>query len=250
MKTIDLKVEMREGVGKKATKAVRRAEKIPAILYGRATQPTPLVVGQKEFHRVTHTKAGANVLINLKVEGAKAKKDSTCLIKEVQRNPVTDEIYHVDFTAVSLTEKIRVKVPLSIKDADQAIGMKEGGILDWVHHEIEVECLPTEIPERIETSVKHLKIGDSIHLKELGLPPNVTPLLEGDEVVIALHPPEKEEEAPKPAEGAAEPEVIEKGKKEKPEEGAEAAAPEKAEKAQEKAPKPEKSEKPEKAEKK
>ncbi len=244
MKTIELKVEIRETVGKKATKAVRRAEKIPAILYGRTTKPTALVVGQKEFHRVTHTKAGANVLINLQVEGSKTKKDSTCLIKDVQRDPVTDLIYHVDFTAVSLTEKIRIKVPLSIKDAEQAVGVKEGGVLDLVHHEIEVECLPTEIPERIETSVKHLKIGDAIHLKELEFPPNVTPLLEADEVVVALHPPRKEEEAPA-AEGAAEPEVIEKGKKEKPEEGAEAGAPEKAEKAP--APKPEKSaEKPEK----
>jgi len=157
---------------------------------------------------------------------------------------VTDEIYHVDFAAVSLTEKIRVKVPLTIKDAQEAIGVKEGGVLDVVHHEIEVECLPTEIPERIEVSVKQLKIGDSIHLKELGIPRSVAPLLEAGEVVIALHPPEKVEEVAPPAEVAAEPEIIEKGKKEKPEEAAEA-APVKPEKAQ----KPEKPEKPEKAEK-
>lgn len=249
MKTIDLKAEVRKAVGKKAAKATRRDEKIPAILYGRSTKATPVAVSRKEFHRATHTKAGGNVLITLKVEEAKSKKDTTCLIKEVQRDPVTDEVFHVDFAAISLTEKIRIKVPLMIKDADQAVGVKEGGVLDLVHHEIEVECLPTEIPERLETSVKHLKIGDAIHLKELEFPPNVTPLLEADEVVIALHPPQKEEEVAPPAEAAAEPEVIEKGKKEKPEEGAEA-APEKAEKPQEKAAKPEKTEKPEKPEKK
>lgn len=245
MKTIELKAQAREVLGKKATKAVRREDQIPAILYGQGVKPIPLKVTQKEFYRVTHTKARGNVLISLKIDGEKAKKDkdTTCLIKEVQRNPITDEIYHVDFTAISLTEKIRIKVPLVIKDAEQAIGVKEGGVLDLVHHEIEVECLPTEIPERLESSVKNLKIGDSIHIKELEFPPNVTPVLEPDEVVVALHPPQKVEEVAPAAEAAAEPEVIEKGKKEKPEE-AEAAA------AAEKAPKPEKAEKPEKTEKK
>ncbi len=238
MKTIELKVEPRAVVGKKAAKSTRREGKIPAILYGKSVKPTPLAVSEKEFHRVTHTKAGGNVLIGLKVDGAKSGKDTTCLIKEVQRDPVTDQIFHVDFTAISLTEKIQIKVPLAVRDADQAIGMKEGGVLDVVHHEIEVECLPTQIPERIEVSVKQLKIGDAIHLKEIALPQGVIPLLSGDEVVITLHPPQKEEEAV-PAEGVTEPEVIEKGKKEKPEEGAEAAPA-----------KPEKAEKPEKSEKK
>ncbi len=220
MKTIELTVEVREKVGKKAAKAVRRAEKIPAILYGRNVKPTPLAVGKKELHRATHTKAGSNALITLKMEGSKVK-DTTCLIKEVQRDPVTDELVHVDFTAVSLTEKIKVKVPLVVKDMEQAVGVKEGGVLDVVHHEIEVECLPTEIPERIEVSAKALKIGDSIHLKDLSIPKGATPLLDPEDVVIALHPPEKVEEVAAPAEGTTEPEVIEKGKKEKPEEGAE-----------------------------
>lgn len=241
MKTIELAVEVREKVGKKAVKAIRREEKIPAILYGRTVKPTPLAVSVKEFHRVTHTKAGSNVLINLKLDQGKSKKDTTCLIKDVQRNPVTDEIYHVDFAAISLTDKIRIKVPLVVRDGAAAIGVKEGGVLDLVHHEIEVECLPTEIPERIETSVKHLKIGDAIHLKDLEIPRGATPLLGPDEVVVILHPPQKEEEAAPPAEGAAEPEVIEKGKKEKPEEGAE--APAVAEKPEKAAKTPEKSEK-------
>jgi large subunit ribosomal protein L25 len=113
-----------------------------------------------------------------------------------------------------------------------------------VQHEIEVECLPTEIPERLEVSIKELKIGDAIHVRELPLPPQVTPLLGPEEVVISLHPPQKEEVAPPAEAAAAEPELIEKGKKEKPEEGAEAPAekPVKAEKT-EKAEKPEKPEK-------
>ncbi len=241
MKSIELQVELREGVGKKLVKALRREEKIPAILYGRGIDSTPLSVGKKDFHLATHTKAGANALINLKIQGAKGKKETTCLIKEVQRDPVSDEIDHVDFAAVSLTEKIRVNVSIVVKEIEESIGVKEGGILDQVHHEIEVECLPTQIPDRIEVSAKALKIGDAIHIKELILPSGVTPILEAEEVVVSLHPPRKEEEvaAAPAAEGVTEPEVIEKGKKEKPEEGAEA-APEKAEK------KPEKTEKAEK----
>ena len=248
MKTIELKAELRESVGKKFTKAVRREGRIPAILYGRGVDPTPLAVGQKDLHQATHTKAGANALINLKITGAKAKKETTCLVKEVQRDPISDSIYHVDFVAVSLTEKIRVKVPLVVRDAAEAIGVKDGGVLDVVHHEIEVECLPTKIPERLEVSVKELKISDAIHLKEIQFPSDVTPLLEAEEVVVTIHPPMKEEAPPPPAEGAAEPEVIEKGKKEKAEEGApEAAAAPAAEKppAVEK-PKAEKAEKPQK----
>ena len=245
MKTIELNVEVRKALGKKAAKAVRRAEKIPAILYGRTTPPAPLAVHQKEFHRVTHTKAGGNVLISLKVEGEKQTKDTPCLIKDVQRDPVTDKILHVDFAAVSLTEKIKVKVPLTIKEFEQSSGIKDGGVLDVVHHEIEVECLPAEIPEKFEVSVKNLKIGEAIHVKELAIPANVTPLLDAEEVVVTLHPPLKEEEAASPpAEGGTEPEVIEKGKKEKPEEGAETAGG--AASKQEKAEKPEKPEKPEK----
>jgi large subunit ribosomal protein L25 len=238
MKTIELQVEVREGVGKRLVKAVRREGKIPANLYGRGIDPTPLAVTKKAFFDATHTKAGANALISLKIQGAKTKKDTTCLIKEVQQNPVTDAIVHVDFAAVSLTEKIRVNVSIVVRDAENSHGVKEGGILDVVHHEIEVECLPTDIPDRIEVSGKDLKIGDTVHVKELTLPSGVVPILEGDEVVVALHPPRKEEEvvALPAAEGATEPELIEKGKKEKPEEAAEAAPakPEKAEKPEKK----------------
>lgn len=223
MKTIELKAEHREGTGKKIAKGMRREGKIPAILYGKKIKPVSLAVNEKEFHKATHTKAGSNALISLLVEGAKAGKDNTCLIKEVQRHPVTDQVLHVDFAAVSLTEKIKVKVHLAVRDMEEAAGIKEGGVLDVVHHEVEVECLPVDIPEKIEFSVKQMKIGDAVHVKELTFPKGVTPVLDADEVVIALHPPQKEEEpAEAAAEGAAEPEVIEKGKKEK-EEGAEAA---------------------------
>lgn len=217
MATVNLAATPRPKTGKQAAKQVRRIGFVPGNLYGHGMKPLALQVNSRELSQALHTKAGENVVITLQVEGVKLK-ESTCLIKELQHNPVSDKIDHVDFTVISLTEKIDVKVPLIIKGTEEAPGVKEGGILDVIHHEIEVECLPTEIPEKIEIDVKAMKIGDTIHLKDIQLSKGVVCKLDAEEVLVALHPPAKEEEpaAAVTAEGAAaptEPEVIEKGKK-------------------------------------
>ena len=222
MATMKLAAKVREKVGSQAAKAVRRADAVPVTLYGHGMKPLSLQVGQKDLHLALHTKAGENVVLSLQVDGVKLK-ESTCLIKEIQHNPVTERIDHLDLTVISLTEKIDVKVPLVILHAADAPGIKEGGVLDTVHHEIEVECLPTEIPEKIEINVKAMNIGDAIHAADLKLPAGVKCKLEADEVIVALHPPAKEE-VPAEDTGLAEPEVIEKGKKIEGEEAAPAAA--------------------------
>lgn len=219
MATVNLGAKPRTTTGKQATKATRREGFVPANLYGHGMKPMPLQVGARELFTVLHTKAGENVVISLKVEGVQLK-ESTCLIKELQHDPVTDKIQHVDFTVISMTEKIDVKVPVVTAHAEEAVGVKEGGVLDVIHHELEVECLPTDIPEKIVIDVKAMKIGDALHVKDITMPKGVTCKLDADDVVIALHPPAKEEAAGEEA-APGEPEVIEKGKK--PEEGAEAA---------------------------
>ena len=213
MNRIELKAKKREETGKKSAKAIRNAGGVPIILYGHGIQPLSVEVSKRDLQQVLHTKAGGNVVINLAVEGVKLK-ESTCRIKEIQYNPVTDEITHVDLTVISMTEKIAVKIPVVMKNAEVALGVKENGILDLVHHEIEIECLPTQIPEKIEVDVKELNIGESIHVRDLNLPSGVTCLIEVEEAVIALHPPRVEEEPEPSEEAASEPEVIEKGKKE------------------------------------
>lgn len=223
MQKINLAAKPRTESGKQASKRDRRAGLVPATIYGHGMQPLSLAVGNRELNQALHTKAGENVLIELKVEGVKLK-ETTCLIKDIQHNPVTDEIAHVDFTVISLTEKIDVKVHLTVLHTEEAAGIKEGGVLDVIHHEIEVECLPTDIPEKIEVDVKDMKIGDSVSAAELKLPKGVVCKLPAEEIIVALHPPAKEEEPA--AEGAAtEPEVIEKGKKVEAEEGEAAPAP-------------------------
>lgn len=220
METLQLAAKKRDLTGKKGAKASRRREAIPAILYGHGMKPLAVEVGYREFKTALHTKAGENVLINLNVEGVKLK-ESTCLIKDIQHNPVTEHIDHIDFTVVSLTEKITVKVHITTIHADEAAGIKEGGILDIVHHEIEIECLPTQIPDKVEINVKDMKINDAVHAKDLKLAAGIVVKLPADEVIVAIHPPAKEEAVSAEAE-ATQPEVIEKGKKVDAEEGASA----------------------------
>ena len=220
MQIVNLAVNQRSFRGSKKARALRREGKVPGIVYGHGMEPVSLEVTRKSLLSTLHTKSGTNVIVNLQLEGLRLK-ESTCLIRELQRNPVTDEISHVDFTVISMTEKIQVDVPVEVTHSDEAPGVKEGGILDVVHHEIKVECLPTQIPEAIVIDVRALKINDSIHAGELKLPEGVTCLLDANDVVVAVHA-MKEEKVEEAAEaGAAEPEVIEKGKK--PAEGEEAA---------------------------
>lgn len=223
MARVNLAASVREKIGKQGSKQVRRDGFIPATVYGHGIKPLSLKVAQKELWAALHTKAGENVVLNLQVEGV-SLKESTCLIKEIQNNPITDKISHVDFTIISMTEKIAVKVPLVTIHVDEAAGVKEGGVLDIVHHEIEVECLPTAIPEKIEVDVKAMAIGDAIHASELKMPEGVTCKFEADEVIVSLHPPMKEEAASEEV-SPTEPEVIEKGKKPVEGEEGEAAAP-------------------------
>ncbi len=235
MKTVELKAKAREGVGKTAAKKVRAEGGIPANVYGTNFKPLSILVDRKEFQAVTHTQAGGNVLILLKIEG---DKEQNVLIKEIQRHPVSEAVDHVDFNVISLTEKIRAKVPVHEKGT--AAGIKEGGVLDHAHREIEVECLPTEIPDKVEINVENLKINDAVHVRDLVLPAGVTCVLNPDEVILKVLPPQKEEVAPEavPGEAAAEPEVITAKKpvegEAAPTEGSKAAAPKKEQKAPEK----------------
>ena len=221
MATMKLAAKVREKVGSQSSKQARRAGFIPVTLYGHGMKPLSLRIGLKAFRQSLQTKAGENVVLDLQVEGVKLK-ESTCLIKAIQHNPVTDEITHVDFTVISLTEKIQVKVPVVAEGGEEAVGVKEGGVLDVIHHEIEVECLPTEIPEKITVDVRALKINDSLSVADLVIPKGVTCLLPAEEVIVAVHPPAKEEVKSAEEGAPSEPEVIEKGKK--PEEGEEGAA--------------------------
>jgi len=213
MATLNLKGERREGVGKSVTRKLRQAGRIPAVYYGRGEEPMPLVVSLRDLLDLIERAEGSNVIVDLKVEGDTGA-DKKALIREIQRDPVGGNILHLDLQHISLTERITVEVPVVL--VGTPTGVKDGGgILEHLLREVEVECLPTDIPARLEADVTALQIGDSLHVSDLR-EDRVTIKTEAGRAIAAVVPPEVLEEA-KPAEEAAvaEPEL---GKEKKGEE--------------------------------
>lgn len=225
MEKVMLKAEARNGTGKRIAKDLRKQGLIPANVYRQGKSAINLQVATSDLEEILHTKAGENVIITLKIAGP-SSKDKTVLIKEIQREPIKDGILHVDFNEISLTEALKVNVPLVSRG--EPVGVKiDGGILEHVMRELHIECLPTEIPEKIEVDVSELKIGDAIFVKNIKVPKSVKVLTDPELIAMIVKAPKVE--VPKEeviAEGAAEPELIRKKKEEEaPEEGAAAPAP-------------------------
>lgn len=229
MEKVILKVETREGSGKRSAKDLRNKRLIPAVVYKGGKDAVKLQLAVADLVAVLHTKAGENVIVTLKVSGGDSKaKDKTVVIKEIQREPIKGQILHVDFNEISLTDTLKVNVPLAAHGEPE--GKKDGGTLEHVMWEIHIECLPTDIPEKIEVDVSKLKIGEAIYVKNIAVPEGVKVLTDPELIAMIVKPPKvevpKEEVA---AEGATEPELIRK--KKEVEEGAEEAKKEEAPKA-------------------
>lgn len=213
MAVIALSGTPRERLGKGGARTARREGKIPAVLYGHGETPVPVSIVARDLDLALREHKGGNPIVHLAVSGG----EYTALIRDVQYDPMTHHILHLDFQHISLTETIEVKVNVHLTGIPT--GVKDGGgILETILREIEVRCLPTAIPASIDVDVSALNIGDSIHVRDLSVP-NVTILADADSTVATVVPPTVMEEKPAEAavEGApaaAEPEVITKGKKE------------------------------------
>ena len=246
MEKVILKAEIREETGKAKVKKLRKNNIVPAVVYKSGKESVNIKVKARDLLEVLSTSAGENVLITLKVGGKKEARDLTCIIKEIQRDPVKEDIIHVDLNEISLTEKLKVKVPVHSRGEAEGV-VKDEGVLEHVLWEVEIECLPTQIPEKIEVEVGAMKIGDTVYVKDLPVPPGVQILNDPELTVLSVAPPAKEELPEEvPAEGAEEPEVIVKGKKEEAEEEAAPEGKEKKPAKEEAAPKAPKSAKEEK----
>jgi len=231
MEKVVLSAETREEKGKTKVKELRKQDVVPAVVYKGGADATALKIKRDELVDVLHTSAGENVIITLKVKGDK-KKERTCIIKEIQKHPVKEDIMHIDLNEISLTEKIKVKIPVNPHGEAEGVA-KDGGVLDHPLWEIEIECLPTDIPEKIQVEVASMKIGDTVLVKDLDIPSDVTVITDPEITVLSVVPPAKEEVVEEvPSEEGAEPEVIKKGKKEEEEipEGGEVKPDEKAKK--------------------
>lgn len=196
-----LNLSVRQDTGKKIARQVRRAGAIPGIFYTHGQNAIPVAVEEKALRTVIVSKAN---LIDLKFTDGRVEK---CVIREVQRDPLSSRLLHVDLMGIKLTEKIRVKVAVRLNGAPA--GVKEGGTLQAMLRELEVECLPLDIPEAVTVDVSHLKIHDTIHVSDLQIE-KVRILNDPAHVVATVLPP-KLEETPAAADATtekAEPEVI------------------------------------------
>jgi|UniRef100_A0A7C6A889 large subunit ribosomal protein L25 len=211
-----IKAEIRDRRGKSAVRNLRRDGLVPAVLYGRKMQPINLVIKEKEFLRLLEEIKGHSPIIELELPEEKAK----CVIKLIQRHPISLKLLHVDFQKVQAQEKIQVAVPVILTGVEKSIGVKAGGILEHTLREIPLKAEVDKIPEHIEIDISNLKLGHSIHIADLKLP-GVEFALPTDTVIVSVLAPRKVEEVVTPvaAEEMKEPEVItEKKKEEEPSE--------------------------------
>jgi large subunit ribosomal protein L25 len=223
MSEITINAEIRKELGKRA-KALRAQGKVPGIYYGHGKKNIPLAMNELTLRPLYKT--SATHVINLNLDDGSSH---TCILRDIQFDPVTDRPIHFDLFGLSENEELMIEVPVVVKGT--AKGVKDGGTLQHVLHRVKVSCLPKFIPDHIEVNVESLEINKSIHVRDLSIP-NVKILENENSTVVAVVPPTvlKEAEAAAPVEAAApaEPEVIARGKK--TEEGAEAPASEKEKK--------------------
>ncbi len=217
MKEVVLKVRPREKRGKEYAKKLRKNGFIPAVVYGPETPSVPLEIETHSFSALLRGGLAENILITLTM-GDQKDGGRKVLIREIQRDPVKGNVLHVDFHEISLTKKLTIQVPIHLVGTPE--GVKDGGILQHVLRELEIECLPTAIPEKIEVDVGNLKIGDSIHVADVKLE-KVEILSDPQSSIVTVVPPTVFKEAEvAPAVTEEEPEVItEKKEGEEEEEG-------------------------------
>lgn len=207
----------RQELGSRASVRLRKAGLVPAVLYGHKRDTVPLSVPFKEIERVV---AAGSRMVNLEIGGVQ----ELALLKEVQYDSMGDELLHVDLARVAIDEKVTVRVPVELHGL--AKGVASGGTLDHVVKDIEVVCLPHDIPEKIRVEIAGLDIGQMIYVRDIQLPPGVECRLDPGTVVAVVHAPTEAKEVAPAEAGPAEPEVIgrkaaEEGEEEEEEEGEE-----------------------------
>jgi len=201
MDQIELNVTRRESDGKSAARRLRRQGMVPAIIYGKGFDAQPVAVEARELARLFAAGLHGTSLLRLHLDGKASRNSPLVMIKEVQRNPLTGQLLNVDFHKISLTEKVTAQVPIVLQGESPA--MRLGGTLEHLLREVEVECLPTEIPDHFEVEVSHLEMGHSIHVRDLAVPSGVTVVTGPDEVIAVMAAP-RVVEAAAPAEAAVE----------------------------------------------
>jgi large subunit ribosomal protein L25 len=190
LETLEIEVNAREPGSKHQARRLRREGKIPAVLYGPKVQPLPLELNRKDFSNRVAGLEGSH-LVRMKSASANLA-DKVALVKEMQYHPITGDVIHADFYEVDLTARIEVSVPLHF--VGKGAGVVRGGILQPIVREIQVECLPLDIPQYFNVDVSGLDIGDSVHIEDLPMPEGVTAVYDSNFALVTVATPTVEEE--------------------------------------------------------
>ena len=218
-----LEAKARDTFGKNEARRTRASGLVPAVLYGvtaegGSSEATPIAVNPKALLRILHSDSGLNTLISLKLAGG---GDARVLVREFQVDPLSRQVLHADFYRVRMDRVIRVPIPVVVKGEPKGV-KQQGGILEFIRREIEVECLPADIPEHVEVDVSELMLHEGIRVRQIAADPKWKNVSDPDMMIVHVIMP-KAEEVAAPADAAAvaavpavpaEPEVIKKGKKE------------------------------------
>jgi large subunit ribosomal protein L25 len=214
-----LEAQARDTFGKNEARRTRRGGLVPAVLYGASgdgsgKDATPIAVNPRTLLRILHSESGVNTLISLKLAGAETR----VLVKEYQLDPITHQVLHADFYRIAMDRTLQVTIPVTVKGEPKGV-KQQGGILEFVRREIEIECLPADIPEHVEIDVSELMLHQGVRVRDVATDPTWKAVTDADTLLVHVIMP-KAEEAPAAADAAtavaavpAEPEVIKKGKK-------------------------------------
>jgi large subunit ribosomal protein L25 len=215
---LKLKAESRSGDGKGEARKLRASGRVPGVLYGHGMDPVHFAVDAKELHHLLHTAAGMNVLFDLEVDG----KDHLVLPREIQRNHIRGQYIHVDLLTVRQDEKVTLSVPVTV--VGESPGVRAGGVVEHHTWELQVECLPGQVPDSLEADISALEVGQSLHVSDVVAPEGVTILTNPEDLLVAVVVPQVRVVEEIPVEGEEGVEAAAEG-----EEGAEGAAEESGE---------------------
>ena len=220
-----LEATARDSFGKNEARRTRRGGRVPAVVYGAtgeggSREATAIAVEPRALLKILHSESGANTLISLKLGGA---GDARVLIREFQLDPVTHAVLHADFYRVRMDRMIHVTIPVTVKGEPKGV-KQQGGIVEFIRREIEVECLPADIPEHVEIDVSELMLHEGVRVRDIAVDPRWKSVSDPEMMLVHVILPKAEEVAATPEAAAAaatatpaEPEVLKKGKKEEEE---------------------------------
>lgn len=202
---INIEAATRQGAGKGVARSLRRDGKVPAVIYGGSAEPVSIEMSEKDITIAYNKGRFYNRLLSITLDG----KEVQTLPREVQTHPVTDRIEHVDFLRVEKGQEVRVDIPVKVLGKEKSIGLRRGGALNIVRHEISFFCKPENIPANIEVDITEFDVGTSIHINDVQLPEGVRPELERNFTIATIAGRSAKDEAATtaatPAEGAAAP---------------------------------------------